>query len=258
MKIMAIMNINDNSFYSGSRFLDLKNSLKYIEENYEYFDILDLGAESTRPGSLEISSEKEQEFLLPLIKEIKKNFKDIKISIDTYKSDTAKKVLDLGVNMINDIKSLEEEKMAKIISEYDAQVVLMHRKGSSFDMQKNPYYDDVVREVYEFLKQRKEYAINQGIKDERIIVDPGIGFGKNMNHNIDLIKNLEVLNSLGPVLLAASRKTIISDILKGIDVKDRLTGSLALVVKAYYAKSYMVRVHDIKESYQMIRMLEAL
>ncbi|SKB00228.1 dihydropteroate synthase [Caloramator quimbayensis] len=260
-KIMGILNITPDSFYEGSRVatvdLALHRALEMIEEGA---DILDIGGESTRPGSEPISEDEEIERVIPIIEAIRKFNKEILISVDTYRAKTAEYSIKAGADIINDISAMTFDKdMAKVVKEYDVPVILMHIKGTPKNMQSNPYYDDVLKEVYEFLKERIEYAKSFGIEKEKIIIDPGIGFGKLLEHNIELIKNIDYFNKLScPILLAHSRKSSIGAVLGNLPPKDRLEGTIAVSCFAALKGVDMIRVHDVKENKRALKMIEVL
>jgi dihydropteroate synthase len=183
--IMGILNVTPDSFSDGGKFFSVDTAIKHgIEMEKEGADIIDIGGESSRPGSKPVSIDEEMNRVIPLIKELANKIK-IPLSIDTYKSEVAKKSLDLGVSMINDITALRHDKnLALFVAEHDVPICLMHMKGEPQNMQKNPIYNDVVKEVYDFLKERINYAISSGVKKENIIIDPGLGFGKRTGNGI--------------------------------------------------------------------------
>jgi len=255
---MAILNLSPDSFYAPSHCKNvdqaLRQSYKFIKDGAQY---LDIGAESSRPGSRPISEEDEIQRLAPVVKKLKKEFPDIKLSIDTYKPEAAKAALDEGAHIINDISG-GSLKMLEIISKYKAGVVLMHMKGTPETMQVSPVYDDLLQEISSFLKQKIENAENSGIAKEKIWIDPGIGFGKTVDHNLELIAKLDVFKKLGkPVLLGASRKSFIGEILDQ-QVGERLEGSLATAIMGYLKGADILRVHDVGATQRTITMFSAL
>lgn len=255
--VMGILNVTPDSFSDGGKFFsvdDAVNQAIKIEE--EGADIIDIGGESTRPGAKEISSDEELNRVLPVIEKLIGKI-NIPISIDTYKSDVAKKALDLGVSMVNDVTALQGDKnLAYVVAEYDVPICLMHMKGNPKNMQAKPEYKDIVKEIYEFLKERADYAISCDIKEENIIIDPGLGFGKRtgsgIEDNCEIIDRLTELKNLGfPIMVGPSRKTFIGNILGGkepLSVSDRLEGSLAAACLAVRNGADIVRVHDVKET----------
>lgn len=260
-KIMGILNATPDSFFEGSRVngveIALKRALKMIEEGA---DILDIGGESTRPGSEPVSEEEEIKRVIPVIEAIRKVNKEIVISVDTYRAKTAELAVQAGADIINDISAMMfDEDMVNVVKKYDVPVILMHIKGTPKNMQNNPHYDDVVKEVYEFLDERINFAKNNGISKDKIIVDPGIGFGKLFEHNIELIKNIEKFKELGcPVLLAHSRKSSIGVALGNLPPEERLEGTIAISCYAVLKGIEMVRVHDVKENKRAVKMIEVL
>ena len=274
--IMGIINANNNSFWKESRFTGKKainQALKMIDEGA---DILDIGAESTRPGSSYISEKEELKALLPLIKQIRKH-SNIPISIDTRKMSVMKACFEEGANILNDISALEDdENMASFAANAKIPVVLMHKKGSPSTMQTNPQYDDVISEVSNYLLKRSEYAISKGIAPEKIILDAGIGFGKNLNHNKKLIissskilqnvqNGLEYNNKIltnnknipSHIIMALSRKSCIGE-LTSKKVDERLAGTLAANLLAVENGATILRVHDVKETRDMLLVYRGL
>ncbi|MEG2893787.1 MAG: dihydropteroate synthase [Clostridium sp.] len=259
MKIMGILNATPNSFFEGSRVSSLdvavERALQMIEDGA---DILDIGGESTRPGSEPVDVDEEISRVVPLIEGIRKVNKDILISIDTYRSKTAEAAIIAGADIVNDISGLTfDDNMADVVVKYDVPIFIMHIKGTPKNMQVNPQYDDVVGEMCQFFSERIEYALSKGISRDKIMLDPGIGFGKNYQHNIDIIKNLEVFYKFDmPVLLAVSRKTMIGKALGNLPTEERLEGTMAITCYAADRGIEMIRVHDVKENYRAARMIE--
>jgi dihydropteroate synthase len=221
-------------------------------------DIIDIGGESTRPGSEAVSLEEEKRRVLPVIEGIVKDIR-VPISIDTCKSEVAKAALDYGASIINDISALRfDPKIVDITVNYDAALILMHMKGTPKDMQQNPTYNDVMSDIKEFLKNRVEYAVENKMPRERIIIDPGIGFGKTLQHNYEIIRELRSLKELDlPILIGTSRKSFIGNTL-GLDVDERLEGTLATVTMCAMNGADIVRVHDVKEAVRVVKMTDAI
>lgn len=265
--IMGILNVTPDSFSDGGHFYSPDDAIKHaIQMEKEGADIIDIGGESTRPGAKPISKKEEMNRIIPILEELLKKLKN-PISVDTYKSEIAKKALDIGANMINDVSALRsDEKLAKIVAEYDIPICLMHMKGEPRNMQINPVYDDVVREIYDFLKERTEYAISQGIKKENIIIDPGIGFGKRtgkgIEDNCEILNRLNELKDLGfPIMVGASRKIFIGNVYgrdKPLPVTERLEGSLAAANTAVMNGADIIRVHDVKETRQCLDLVDKI
>ncbi|MCM8760113.1 MAG: dihydropteroate synthase [Candidatus Omnitrophica bacterium] len=258
--IMGILNTSPDSFYSGSSYPDLKQAIKRaVEMVKEGTDIIDVGGQSTRPGSKSISEKKEIERVTPLIKELSKEI-DIPISCDTYKAVVAEKAIEAGASIINDISAFSmDAHLLNIIKKSDCGYVLMHMKGTPEDMQVNPFYQDVVSEVFNFLYDKLSFIEKQGIDIERVVVDPGIGFGKRFEDNLVLLKNIEKFTEMKrPVLLGTSRKSFIGKILNNIPPEYRLEGSIASAVIGYLKGVKIFRVHDVKETRQALEVASAI
>jgi dihydropteroate synthase len=261
IKIMGIINSTPDSFYEKSRKNDIIKGVETARRMLETgADILDIGGESTRPGSDPVSDEEEIKRVVPLIKAIKTEFKDAVISIDTYRSQTALKAIEAGADIVNDISAMAfDEGMAKVVKDYNVPVILMHVKGKPKDMQIDPSYDNLMRDVLWYFKERIEYAESMGIKREKLILDPGIGFGKRLEHNLELMQKISQLKSFNlPVLLAASRKSCIGKVLNDLPPEERLEGTIATTCIAVSAGLQMVRVHDVCENFRAARMMEAV
>ena len=257
MKIIGILNVTPDSFADGGQFVDpakaLQQALKMVKEGA---DIIDIGGESSRPGSESVSEEEELKRVIPVIEAIRKQ-SDIPISIDTTKSVVAAQAIEAGATMINDISAgVADLEMFSLAAEKKIPICLMHMKGTPANMQEKPEYDDVVAEVKEFLHDRIQFAQMQGV--ENIIIDPGIGFGKRVEDNIALLKNLNQFQNLGvPILIGTSRKSFIGKI-TGAEVDQRLPGSLASVGVAYQKGATYLRVHDVAETKQYLKVLSEL
>ncbi len=246
--IMGILNVTPDSFSDGGKFIQLGKALsqvQYMENNGA--DIIDIGGESTRPGAVAVSLEEEINRTIPVIEAIRK-ISNISISIDTYKSEVAEKALLAGADIINDISGLTfDSRMIKIVKKFDVPVVLMHIKGTPRNMQTNPTYIDVIKELIIFFSFQIQKALDFGIKKEQIIIDPGIGFGKQLNDNFILIQRLKEFSELGfPILIGPSRKSFIGLTLD-VPSEDRLEGTLASVSASILNGASIVRVHDVKE-----------
>ena len=279
VKVMGIINVTPDSFYAGSRIQDIDAVLKQAERMLaEGAAILDIGGESTRPGSEPVTAEEERTRVLPAVNSIKKAFPESIISVDTYRAALAKEAMEQGGDIINDISAMTaDDAMIDVVAQTKAPVILMHRKGISKDMQQQCDYKNVVQEVTEYLLGRAACLQERSIGPDKIILDPGIGFAKNDEQNLRLIQNLNALTvNRYPVLLAASRKTTIGNVL-GAEIaeaksvagnvpgtvttlppEERLEGTLAATAAAVYAGANLVRVHDVKENVRLIRMLEAI
>jgi dihydropteroate synthase len=255
--VMGILNVTPDSFSDGGRYFTLdsalEHALKMIEDGA---DIIDVGGESTRPGSDPVPIEEELRRVIPVIKELAKRTK-VPISIDTYKSEVARQALDNGALIVNDISGLRfDEKMVEVVAEYKASVVLMHIKGTPKTMQQNPEYKDVISEIYSYLSESVNLALSAGIK--QIIVDPGIGFGKRLIDNLEIIRRLREFKSLGyPILIGVSRKSFIGNILN-LPVDQRLEGTAGAVAISVWNGANIVRVHDVKEMVRVVRIVDAI
>ncbi len=246
--VVGILNVTPDSFSDGGDFLDPEAAAEHAAAMLdEGAEILDLGGESTRPGSDPVSQDEEIRRLIPVIERILAVRPGAVISVDTYRSGTAIAALGAGARLINDVTALRgDPRMASVVKEAACPVILMHMQGQPRTMQKEPHYEDVVREVRDFLAQRAESAVAAGIGPENIIVDPGIGFGKNLEHNLDLLQNLDAIADLGfPVLIGASRKTFIGRITGVQEAKERVFGTVATTVLAYERGATFFRVHDV-------------
>jgi dihydropteroate synthase len=245
-KIMGILNITPDSFSDGGKNFNLQDALDSAEKMIESgVDIIDVGGESTRPGSESVPVNEEIKRVIPVIKELNKNFPDIKISIDTTKYEVAKIALDNGADIINDISGLQfEPRFAELAAYYDAGIVLMHIQGNPKLMQVNPNYNDVVGEVYTFLENKVQYSHKIGVN--KIWADVGIGFGKTYFHNIQLLKHLEQFHKLGvPLVLGISRKSFIGKMLEIENPQERDIAT-ALIHSILLAKGVdIVRVHNV-------------
>jgi len=261
------LNVTPDSFSDGGRFYSVDRAVEHaVQMVRDGADIIDIGGESTRPGSLGVSVEDEINRIVPVLEELVDKI-SIPISIDTYKSEVARKALDLGISMVNDVTALQgDKKMVNVVAEYDVPVCLMHMKGNPRDMQLDPRYDNVVEEIKGFLRERAEYALFNDVKKENIIVDPGLGFGKRtgrgVEDNITILRNLSEFKELGyPVLVGASRKTFIGNVCgrdAQLPVSDRLEGSLAAAVVAVINGADIVRVHDVKETRRCINLVDCV
>lgn len=259
LRIMGILNVTPDSFYSGSR-VGADVVARAEQMLADGADILDIGGESTRPGSDAVTEEEEVRRVVPAITAIKKRFPHSIVSIDTYHALTAQEAVNTGADIINDVTALTgDERMAEVAAAAKVPVILMHMRGTPKNMQQQCEYSNVVTEVAAYLKQRAEDLSELGIDAGKIILDPGIGFAKNTEQNLALLQGLDALTGLGyPVLLAASRKTVIGETLGGLPPQERLEGTIALSCQAVYAGAQMVRVHDVKENVRAVRMLEAV
>jgi len=258
--IMAILNVTPDSFYDGGRRLDPGRAIADgIEMAEAGADVIDIGGESTRPGAPPVSEDEELDRVLPVVRGLRRWLR-IPISIDTYKSVVAGAALREGADIVNDISALRfDTEMGRLVAAEKVPVVLMHMQGTPRTMQAAPRYDDVVREVGDFLAAQIRYAVEQGIQLGNIIVDPGIGFGKTLDHNLTLLRGLPELAGLGqPLLVGASRKAFIGKILLGAEPGGRLEGSLAAAAAAVLAGANIIRAHDVRETRKAVRVADAI
>lgn len=261
--IMGILNVTPDSFYDGGKYSSVESALERAREMVkEGADIIDVGGESSRPGSSPVSKDEELSRILPVIKAISDEL-DVPISVDTYRAEVAEVAINAGARMVNDITALRgDDDMAKVVREYGVPVCLMHMKGTPQNMQKNPHYGDVMSEIARFLYERAEYAIAKGIDEKNIILDPGIGFGKRtgegIEDNCEIIARLAELKSLGfPVLVGLSRKTFIGN-LSNTETEERLESSLGAEAIAIANGADILRVHDIKETKRMAMVVDRI
>ena len=255
--LMGILNVTPDSFSDGGRFFDQTDAVLHAFQMIkDGADIIDVGGESTRPGAVQISLEEELRRVIPVITKIRQKSK-VPLSIDTYKSQVALEALKAGANIVNDISGLRfDEKIAEVISEQNASVVVMHIKGTPKDMQVNPHYDDLIREIYDYLASAVELARKHGIR--QIMIDPGIGFGKTAEHNLELINRLEEFRGIGvPILIGVSRKSFIGKILE-TPVEARLEGTAAAVTASILKGADIVRVHDVREMRRVALVADAI
>jgi len=257
--IMGILNITPDSFYDGGRYFKKELAIeRALEMADDGADIIDIGGESSRPGAEPVSEKEELARVLPVIEVIAPKI-SIPISIDTCKADVAKRALDAGAEIVNDISALRfDESMADTIKDYGSYVVLMHMIGNPRTMQKNPYYKNVVDNIISFLRKRIDFAVDHGIPKNRIIIDPGIGFGKTLKHNLAILRNLERFNELGyPVLIGASNKSMIGRI-TGASGEERIWGTAAIVAYCVINGIAIQRVHDVKAMKQVCNVAAAI
>ena len=255
-KIMGVLNVTPDSFSDGGRYfapaLAEKQALRLQDEGAHF---LDIGGESSRPGSRPVPAREEIRRVVPVLKRLRKKIK-IPVSVDTAKSEVAHAALDEGAVIINDISALADKRMAQLIARYGASVVLMHMQGSPQDMQKKPRYRAVLKEVKAHLRRSVQKALDAGIERTKIAVDPGFGFGKTTEHNFELLSGLEELSSLGlPTLVGLSRKSFIGRIL-GAPVEERLVGSLAAASVAIQRGAHILRVHDVAAHRQLAMLVD--
>ncbi|SDO91118.1 dihydropteroate synthase [Desulforhopalus singaporensis] len=260
IKIMGVLNVTPDSFSDGGLYASFETACAQAEKMIaEGAAILDIGGESTRPFSDPVSTDEELKRVIPVIEAIRQKH-DIPISIDTMKMEVAKKAIAAGATIINDVSALRgDPRMGELAADTRADVILMHMQGTPADMQVKPTYDNVVEEIIDFFKERIDYALGCGISRDRIIVDPGIGFGKNLAHNLSILKHLDRFATLGlPVMLAHSRKRFLGEI-TGVQAEIERDIATAVVAAVCAAKTIdYVRVHDVATTRQAIRLAEAI
>lgn len=265
--IMGIVNLTPDSFSGDGLYgkwqmangiWQIENIIRYVEQMVEDgADIIDIGGESSRPGARPVSIKEELERTIPVIKRLVKKIK-VPISIDTYKPEVAKAALDCGASMVNDITGLRNKKMAKVVAKYGCAVVIMHMKGRPRTMQRNPAYQSLIDDIIEYLEESIKIALDAGINKEKIIVDPGIGFGKALEQNLTILKSLKEFKVLGrPIMVGTSRKTFIGKILNE-PPQNRIAGTLASCVVAAGNGADILRVHDVGEVRQALQVLDAV
>ena len=252
--IMGILNVTPDSFSDGGKFNSVDEALKYaIKMVEEGSDIIDLGGESTRPAHKFVSAEEEISRIVPVIKRLKEEI-NVPISIDTYKSEVAEEALKLGVDMVNDVWGLTYDgKMADVVAKYDGEVCIMHnQEGTDYDK-------DIMEAIKEFLQKSIDMALKAGVKKEKIVLDPGIGFGKTYEQNIEVLERLGELRDLGyPVLLGTSRKSVLGKILENSTPKERVNATVATTVLGVKDGVDIVRVHDVKENKEAAMVADAI
>jgi dihydropteroate synthase len=257
--IMGIVNVTPDSFSDGGRFNDhgraVEHALALIAEGA---DILDIGGESTRPGAEPVEEAEELRRVLPVIRAVRSQTKAL-ISIDTMKAAVARAAIDAGADIINDVTGLRgDAAMLRAAAESKAGLVVMHMTGNPQTMQSNPHYDDVVTEVRGYFENRLRLLENEGIAPERVVLDPGFGFGKTLEHNLALMRELPLLATLRPLLIGVSRKSMIAKVLHSDAMDDRYWPTIALTAYAREHGARIVRVHDVKPNREALRMMEAI
>ncbi len=259
-KLMGIVNVTPDSFSDGGLFLNAPNAVdRAIQLAMQGAAIIDIGGESSRPGAEPVSDEVEISRAIPVIEEIADKLEQ-RISIDTYKSSVARRAIEAGAKMVNDISAMTaDSKMLEVVAESGVELVLMHMLGSPRTMQVDPRYDDVVLVVCRYLAERADFAVKGGIAEDKIYLDPGIGFGKNLEDNLRLLASIRKIKSLGfPVVIGTSRKSFIEKILGRRPPSERLIGSLASFAWAVAQGADILRVHDVSEASEIIAVIEAI
>jgi dihydropteroate synthase len=258
-RVMGVINVTPDSFSDGGRYLDpaaaLDAACAMIDAGA---DVLDVGGESTRPGAPDLPAAEEAARVLPVIESIRRRHERIRISVDTSKASVARQALEAGADLVNDVTALSDPDMAPLVRERRVPIVLMHMRGTPRTMQHDTHYDDVVGTVRSFLADAVETAVAAGIADGKILVDPGIGFGKSASGNLSILRQLSSFQRVGrPILIGASRKSFIGQTL-GLDTADRLEGSLAVAAWASACGAHVIRVHDVGPTVRVVRMIDAI
>ncbi|MCT7555966.1 dihydropteroate synthase [Aliarcobacter butzleri] len=257
-KIMGVLNANEDSFFKNSRFDNSEACLKIEKMIEDGANIIDIGAVSSRPGSLPVSENIELDRLKDIVQTIYQNkyYEKVDFSIDSFSPKVIEHVLNHGFKIVNDITGLQNDEVCKLVSKYNAQAVIMHMQNNQTNMQNNPFYEDVIVEIDDFFTKRLEKVKSFGVKD--IVLDVGIGFGKNLEHNLLLLKNLEHFKHFGyELLIGASRKSMIDKIIP-TEVINRLPGTLAIHLESLRNGASIIRCHDVKEHFQAIKVFEAI
>jgi dihydropteroate synthase len=258
-KVMGVLNVTPDSFSDGGKFNQLDTAMQHVHRMVDAaVDVIDVGGESTRPGAESVGVDEEINRVVPVIKAIRKQYPDIEISIDSSKPEVMEAAIIAGATMINDVNALEADGAIEVAVKYDVKVCLMHKQGAPQDMQDNPEYDDVVQEVLDYFDQRVEACLAYGMDTDNIILDPGIGFGKTLEHNLQLIQNTATLKQMGfPILIGVSRKSMFAELLQR-SVEQRLAGSLAVTQFAYLQGADYFRVHDVAETVDVLTVSQTL
>ncbi|KJR42861.1 dihydropteroate synthase [Candidatus Magnetoovum chiemensis] len=259
--VMGILNITPDSFSDGGLYLNLDNALAHTDKMIkDGANMIDIGGESTRPGADPLNPDEESRRIVPVIEAITKRFPSVPISVDTYKSIVAQRTIEAGAAIINDVYGLRyNEDMAEIIAKHNIPVVIMHMKGTPANMQLDTHYDNLIEDILNFFKERIAFAVKSGIKKEMIIIDPGIGFGKTIDHNLEILDNLPKFKELNcPILMGTSRKFFIGTILGDVPITERLIGSAATAVISVYNGASIIRAHDVKETLDAVKIAYAV
>ncbi|NHQ84944.1 dihydropteroate synthase [Iodobacter sp. HSC-16F04] len=256
--VMGILNVTPDSFSDGGHYRQIDAALAHAEKLLDDgADILDIGGESTRPGAAFVPAEEEMNRVIPVIKSLQSL--NVPLSIDTRKSAVMRAALDAGVDLVNDIAALEDEGALELLAQSNAAICLMHMQGEPRSMQATPCYQNVVAEVLSYLAARRDAALAAGILHNRLLLDPGFGFGKTLEHNIALFKSLPQMKErlATPLLIGVSRKSMLGQI-TGQSVAERMPGSIAAALMAAQAGSAVIRVHDVRETVDALKILHAL
>lgn len=257
--IMGILNVTPDSFSDGGEFNSVPLAVAHaLQMEKDGADIIDIGGESTRPGAVSVSLQEELDRVISVITDIR-TLSDVMISVDTTKADVAREAIVAGASLVNDISGMTADTtMASVVKDFDVPVVIMHIKGTPKDMQDNPHYHNLMMEINAYFLERISFAKRSGINDNQIILDPGIGFGKTVEDNFTIIKELNTITGLGyPVLVGPSRKSFIGQTLN-LPENERVEGTAAAVVASVINGARIVRVHDVKEMWRVVKIADKL
>ena len=257
-RVMGVLNVTPDSFSDGNLYPDLPAALERAARMADGgADIIDVGGESTRPGADPVDEVEEINRVIPVVEGIKKAL-SVRISVDTRKAGVARRAIDAGADMINDVSTLRDRAMLPLLRETGTPVAVMHMRGEPRTMQRRTRYEDIVADVVGFLRDCADTATAEGLADDKILIDPGIGFGKSAAGNMTLLNELPALAEIGrPILIGASRKSFIGTVLD-LPVEDRLEGSLAIAAFAAAQGAHMVRAHDVRATLRVVRMIDAI
>ena len=255
VQVMGILNVTPDSFSDGGKFSHFDRAFRQVELMIDNgVDIIDIGGESTRPGAIDVSEKDEIARVIPLLKAIKSRF-DTCVSIDTSKAVVMSEAITYGADMINDVRALQNEDCLDVIAQSDVSVCLMHMQGMPRTMQEKPHYKNIINDILSFFEQRIRTCEQKGIKKERLILDPGFGFGKTLEHNYQMLAQLSLFKKLNlPLLVGTSRKSMLGQLLNR-DVSQRLAGSLTTAIVAVQQGASIIRVHDVAETVDAIKIL---
>ena len=257
---MGILNVTPDSFSDGGLFFNEKNAIEQaLRMVNDGADIIDIGGESTRPGAAPVSPKEEIERVVPVIKALAKNV-NVPLSIDTCKAKVADEAVSAGASIINDISGLRfDRRMARVAAQHKVPVVIMHIQGTPAHMQKKPVYKSLIPEVMDYLREGIDIALKAGVREDMIIIDPGIGFGKTVDHNLEIINRLDEFTGFEkPILLGPSRKSFIGKLLGGLPVTERIEGTAAAIAIGISKGANIIRVHDIKEMSRISKIADAI
>ncbi len=258
--LMGILNVTPDSFSDGGTYFDIEKAVRHAHDMvHDGADIIDIGGESTRPGSEAVSLEEELGRVIPVIEKLSGTI-PVPLSIDTYKSEIAQKALDAGATVVNDISGLRfDPDMAKVVANNQVPVIVMHIKGTPKDMQANPVYGNLIEEIIEYLEESSGIAEEAGVSPDKIIIDPGIGFGKTFEDNLEIIQRVSEFERIGkPILIGPSRKAFIGKILGDAPPMERVEGTAAAIAVSIMNGANIIRVHDVKEMSRVAAVVDAI